>query len=102
MASRRLNSDRFFTRDYTRGLHRGGRTGSTTTMSRCCSGTARSWRPADARANAFVPWADGGRGSPSSRHLARLLLLRSPGTFGFRAPTVAPWAAGNCAVVGHG
>src|SRR4029450_10945094 len=45
MASRRLNSDRFFTRDYApRSTPRPGWTGSTTTpWPRCCCATTRSW-----------------------------------------------------------
>ena len=68
MASRRLNSDRFFTRDYDPRVYTraGAQWIDDATMSRVLLRHCPSLAPwLDARANAFVPWADGGRGSPS-------------------------------------
>jgi Animal haem peroxidase len=68
MASRRLNSDRFFTRDYDPRVYTeaGAQWIDDATMSRVLLRHCPSLAPwLDARANAFVPWADGGRGSAS-------------------------------------
>ena len=67
MASRRLNSDRFFTTHYTRrSTRRPGWTGSATTpWRRCCCGTTRSCgRPSATLPNAFQPWARAVPGAP--------------------------------------
>ena len=60
MASRRLNSDRFFTRDFTPAVYtkQGLQWIADNTMATSCCGTGRSCgrRCADVE-NAFVPWA---------------------------------------------